>query len=129
VTAVRPTLDAVISESAFDGSEHSREQRCADAVTLLAKAASKGEITGGRSNAKVLATVPFKTVAERATHGGRAHAGHPLDAATIRPMCCDAGIHRVVTGPGSSILDFGHESRLVSDNLFLARVARDQHCR
>lgn len=35
----------------------------------------------------------------------------------------------MITGPGSSILDFGHEARLVSDNLFLALVARDQHCR
>jgi hypothetical protein len=36
---------------------------------------------------------------------------------------------RVITGPGSSILDFGHETRLVSENLFLALAARDQHCR
>jgi len=27
------------------------------------------------------------------------------------------------------VLDFGHETRLVSDNLFYALVARDQHCR
>ena len=35
----------------------------------------------------------------------------------------------MITGPGSSILDFGHENRLVSENLFLALVARDLHCR
>jgi hypothetical protein len=47
----------------------------------------------------------------------------------VRQMACDAGIHRVITGPGSSILDFGRENRLVSENLFLALVVRDQHCR
>lgn len=35
----------------------------------------------------------------------------------------------MITGPASSVLDFGHETRLVPDNLFYALVARDQHCR
>ncbi|MEL6892105.1 MAG: DUF222 domain-containing protein [Actinomycetota bacterium] len=126
---VRTTLDAVISESAFDETQRSREQRCADALTQLATAASKGEITGGRSNARVLATVPYETITDGGVAPGHSHAGTMIDATSIRQMCCDAGIHRVITGPGSSILDFGHENRLVSDNLFLALVARDRHCR
>lgn len=126
---VRTTLDSIMNESSFDGTDRTRDQRCADALTQLAKAASKGDIAGGRSNAKVLVTVPFESVCERGGMPGRSHAGPTLDAATIRQMCCDAGIHRVVSGPGSSILDFGRENRLVSDNLFLALVARDQHCR
>jgi len=126
---VRTTLDAIISESAVDGTDRTRDQRCADALTQLAHAASKGDITGGRSNARVLATASIDTVEGRSDRPGRSHAGQTLDAATIRQMCCDAGIHRVISGPGSSILDFGRETRLVSDNLFLALVARDQHCR
>lgn len=127
--AVRTTLDAVMNESAFDGMTRSRDQRCADALTQLAVAASKGKIAGGRSNAKILATVPFETITERASARGVAHAGPTLDADSVRKLACDAGIHRVVTGPGSSTLNFGHESRLVSENLFLALVARDQQCR
>ena len=126
---VRTTLDSIISASAFDDSHRTRDQRCADALAQLAKAASKGEIRGGRSNAKLLATVPFDTVVERAHHRGVTHAGPTLDADTVRRLACDAGIHRVITGPASSILDFGRETRLVSENLFLALVARDQHCR
>ncbi len=126
---VRTTLDAVMNESAFDGTSRSRDQRCADALTQLAAAASKGNIAGGRSNAKLLATVPFETIVERAEWRGVTHAGPTLDANTIRKLACDAGIHRVVTGPHSSIIDFGHENRLVSENLFLALVARDQRCR
>lgn len=127
--AVRTTLDAIMNESAFDSTNRRRDQRCADALTQLAVAASKGKIAGGRSNAKLLATVPFDTITERASARGVTHAGPTLDADTIRKLACDAGIHRVITGPGSSILDFGHETRLVSDNLFLALVARDQRCR
>ncbi len=128
-TIVRTTLDALISNSAFDHTDRTRDQRCADALTQLCTAASKGDITGGRSNARVLATVAHDTITNNGVLPGRSHAGTTIDAATIRQMCCDAGIHRVITGPGSSILDFGHENRLVSDNLFLALVARDHHCR
>ena len=126
---VRTTLDGVMNESAFDGTNRTRDQRCADALTQLAHAASKGEITGGRSNTKLLATVPFETITERAEERGRTHVGSTLDPATVRKLACDAGIHRVITGPASSVLDFGHETRLVPDNLFYALVARDQHCR
>jgi hypothetical protein len=126
---VRTTLDAIMNESAFDDSGRRRDQRCADALVQLAKAASKGTIVGGRSNAKLLTIVPFETVTERGNARGVTHAGPTIDANAVRQMACDAGIHRVITGPGSSILDFGRENRLVSENLFLALVARDHHCR
>ena len=126
---VRSTLDGIMNQSAFDGTTRTRDQRSADALTQLAHAASKGQLTGGRSNTKLLATVPFDTIVERAGARGTTHVGPTLDPATVRKLACDAGIHRVITGPGSSILDFGHETRLVSDNLFNALVVRDQHCR
>jgi hypothetical protein len=126
---VRSALDGVMNQSFNDGTTRTRVQRCADALTQLSHAAAKGEIKGGRSNTKLLATVPFETITERAGKRGITHVGATLDPATVRKLACDAGIHRVITGPGSSILDFGHETRLVSDNLFLALVARDQHCR
>jgi hypothetical protein len=126
---VRTTLDGIMNQSFNDGTTRTRDQRCADALTQVAHAAAKGQITGGRSNTKLLATVPFETITERASERGVTHVGPTLDPATVRKLACDAGIHRVITGPGSSILDFGHETRLVSENLFLALVARDQHCR
>jgi hypothetical protein len=126
---VRSALDGIMNQSFNDGTTRTRDQRCADALTQLAHASSKGDIKGGRSNTKLLAIVPFETITERANERGTTHVGATLDAATVRKFACDAGIHRVITGPGSSILDFGHETRLVSENLFLALVARDQHCR
>ncbi len=126
---VRSALDGIMNHTAFDGTRRTREQRCADALTQLCHAASKGKLTGGRSNTKLIATVPFDTIVERAAKRGITHVGPTLDPDTVRRLACDAGIHRLITGPGSSILDFGHENRLVSDNLFLALVARDQRCR
>ena len=126
---VRSTLDGIMSASAFDRTDRTRDQRRADALTQLCDAASKGKIEGGRSNTKLIAVAPFETIVERAERRGVTHVGPTLDPDTVRRLACDAGIHRLITGPGSSILDFGHENRLVSDNLFLALVARDRHCR
>jgi hypothetical protein len=126
---VRTTLDGIINQSAFDGTKRTRDQRTADALTQLCSAASKGKLVGGRSNTKLITTVAFETVVERAAKRGITHVGPTLDPATVRKLACDAGIHRLITGPGSSILDFGHENKLVSDNQFLALVARDQRCR
>jgi hypothetical protein len=126
---VRSTLDGIMNQSAFDGTRRSRDQRCADALTGLRHAASKGQIKGGRSNTKLIATVPFETIVERGATRGITNVGPTLDPETVRRLACDAGIHRLITGPASSILDFGHENRLVSENLFLALVARDKPCR
>jgi hypothetical protein len=126
---VRTALDGIMSQSYDDGTGRTRDQRCADALTQTCAAAGRGDLVGGRSNTKLLATVPFDTITERAAHRGRTHVGPTLDAPTVRRLVCDAGIHRVITGPASSILDFGRETRLVPDNLYLALVARDQRCR
>ncbi len=126
---MRAALDGVMDQSHDDGTNRTRDQRCADALTQLCAAAGRGALRGGRSTTKLLATVPFDTITERAPHRGRTHVGPTLDAGTIRRLACDAGIHRVITGPASSILDFGRETRLVPENLYLALVARDQCCR
>ncbi len=126
---VRSALDGVMNLSASDGTGRTRDQRRADALTQICHAASKGKLKGGRSNTKLIAVAPFETIVERAERRGVTHVGPTLDPETVRRLACDAGIHRLITGPGSSILDFGHEDRLVSENLFLALVARDRHCR
>lgn len=52
-----------------------------------------------------------------------------LDAASIRRLLCDAGVHRIVTDGRSTILDYGRQMRTVSDGLFNALVLRDRGCR
>ncbi len=60
---------------------------------------------------------------------GRLLDGSVLDAATLQRLCCDAGIHRVITNGRSSILDYGTTTRTIPANLFNALVIRDRHCR
>jgi Domain of unknown function (DUF222) len=61
--------------------------------------------------------------------GGRLLDGTVLDAATIRRLACDCGIHRVVMAGRSSILDYGWTTRTIPANLWAALVIRDQTCR
>jgi len=126
---VRTTLDSIVNDSAFDDTGRTREQRQSDALTQLCTAASKGEITGGRSNAKLLVSTTYEALCERASTRGHTNVGNTIDAVAVRQLACDAGIHRVITGPGSSILEFGRQTRLVTDNQFCALVVRDRHCR
>ena len=55
--------------------------------------------------------------------------GTVLDAATIRTLLCDAGVHRVVTRGHSSIVDYGHSTRTIHPSTFAVLVARDRCCR
>jgi hypothetical protein len=76
---VRTTLDGIMNQSAFDGTRRTRDQRCADGLTQLCSAASKGKLAGGRSNTKLIATVPFETIVERAAARGVTHVGATFD--------------------------------------------------
>jgi uncharacterized protein DUF222/HNH endonuclease len=71
--------------------------------------------------------------AAHARNTDRAHGwladGTVVDAATIRRLLCDAGIHRLVTSAGSAILDYGRTTRTISAAVFAALVARDRCCR
>jgi 5-methylcytosine-specific restriction protein A len=61
--------------------------------------------------------------------GGELLGGGLLDATTIKRLLCDAGIHRVLTEGGSTILDYGRQTRGVPDPMWNALVLRDRGCR
>jgi hypothetical protein len=125
----RAAIDAVVQYTVHDDSGRSREQRTADALTELCCAYAKGDVGGGRRRPQLLVTVDYDTIFERAGGVGTTQSGDTLSAESLRQLCCDAGLHRVVTRGRSTILDFGAEVRLASESLYLALVARDGGCR
>ena len=89
--------------------------RIADAFVELCQAYNAGTVTGGRERPKVLVTVPFETVVERGTaRGVIIGIDATVSADTVRQMCCDAELNRVVTRGASTILDYGTTTRLAS---------------
>jgi hypothetical protein len=60
---------------------------------------------------------------------GRFLDGIPIDAATLRRIACDAGIHRVITDGRPATLDYGRTTRTISPDLWTALVIEDGGCR
>ena len=60
---------------------------------------------------------------------GRTLDGVPLPPSSVRAIACDANVHRVVMGPGSSILDYGRATRTIPPALYTSLVLRDHGCR
>lgn len=64
-----------------------------------------------------------------APHGERDdRSGEQHRAETARQLACDADIHRIITGPGSEVLDLGRSQRTVSVAQRRALTARDRGC-
>jgi hypothetical protein len=52
----------------------------------------------------------------------------PVDAGSLRRMCCEAGILPVVLGGESQVMDIGQERRLVTGAIRRALEVRDKNC-
>jgi 5-methylcytosine-specific restriction protein A len=52
-----------------------------------------------------------------------------VDAAFIKTMLCDCGVHRVLTEGRSTVLDYGRSTRTVPDHLWKLLALRDGGCR
>jgi hypothetical protein len=130
VAHVRAALDHIAGAAYADETGRPHHTRIADAFTELCQAYNAGTVTGGRERPKVLITVPFETIVERAAaRGVIIGLDETISAETVRKMCCDAELNRVVTQGRSTILDYGTTTRLASDAQYYALVARDGGCR
>jgi hypothetical protein len=79
--------------------------------------------TGGRHRPHLNVVVDVDTMQ------GRFVDGAPITSELIERLLCDSGIHRVLAKGRSTILDMGMTTRVVTAALWVALVARDQHCR
>jgi hypothetical protein len=116
------------------GDERTPGQRRADAPLSMDRLAlSNFQPVRGRkrSRPKVIATIAYHDLltgdsgGSLDTNGGRA----VVSTESIRRLACDAGIHRLVHASDGTILDYGHQTRSLSDNLFDVLTARDHGCR
>jgi hypothetical protein len=83
--------------------------------------------TGGRHRPHLNVIVTLDDL----LHGGPGHTLDelPLDAATLRRLACDAGLHRLITDGKSSILDYGRTTRTIPPAVYTSLVVRDWGCR
>ena len=117
-----------------DGETRTASQRRADALTEMARltiAHLDPEPGRRRRRPKVIATISWGDLAENAGGGAL---DTDLDtsvvsAESIRRMACDSNVHRYVTNPLGTVVDFGRSQRVVTDTLFDTLMIRDHGCR
>ncbi len=130
VAHIETALGHIAGAAYADQTGRPHHTRIADALVELCQAYNAGTVTGGRERPKVMIVVPFETVVERAAARGTViGVDATVSGETVRKMCCDAELNRVVTRGASTILDYGTTTRLASDSQYYAMVARDGGCR
>jgi len=83
---------------------------------------------GGHHRPHVNITVELAALLA-ATGQGRHHDGAAISTEDARRLACDANVHRVITRGRSSVLDYGHSTRVVAVALFMVLAGRDGGCR
>ena len=127
---VRAALAHIAGAAYADETGRPHHTRLADALVDLGKAYNSGTVMGGRERPKVLMTVPFETITERAAaRGVMIGSGATVSGEAARRIACDAELHRIITKGASVVLDFGTSTRLASESQYLAMAVRDGGCR
>ena len=118
----------------IDNDQRTLAQRRADALVSMARITLDHlpPIPGRkRSRPKVIATIAYLDLLT-GNAGGTLDTNHcrtVVSTETIRRLACDAGIHRLVHAPDGTILDYGRQTRAVSDGMFDLLTIRDHGCR
>lgn len=109
-------------------SELSPDQRRADALISLIKAAGHTRPEPGVGQARIVVRLDYDKLRAAAAGAGVVAEGQELSAGELRRICCDADIVPVVLRGGSEVLDVGRTSRLVTAGLRVALGQRDGGC-
>ena len=116
------------------GESRSAAQRRADALVEMARITIGNlvpEVGKKRRKPKVIATIAYDDLVAGSAGGV---VDTDLDtivmpAETIRRMACDCNVHRYITNPLGTVVDYGRSQRVVTDSLFDTLMIRDHGCR
>lgn len=128
-----------------EGETRSAAQRRADSLITIARMAIENHVTAPgkrRRKPKVVATTSYDDLTSRwhrepdeptsRPHGGALDTDldrSVVSAEAVRRMACDCNIHRYITNPLGTVVDYGRTTRVVSDSLFDTLLIRDHGCR
>ena len=117
-----------------EGETRTAAQRRADALVEMARIAIahlEPEPGRKRRKPKVIATIAYDDLAD-GTGGGVIDTETDttvVSAEAIRRMACDCDVHRYITNPLGTVVDYGRRQRIVPEPLFDTLLIRDHGCR
>jgi len=128
-----------------EGETRSAAQRRADSLITIARMAIENHVTvpgKRRRKPKVVATTSYDDLTSRWHREPDEPTSRPrggaldtdldrsvVSAEAVRRMACDCNIHRYITNPLGTVVDYGRTTRVVSDSLFDTLLIRDHGCR
>lgn len=127
-------LGALMNGDRPAGDSRCHAERQADALVALARGALDGGMLPGVRGERPHVRVTIDVMALCAERGAAGFAGGslgwagPINPETARRLACDAGVSRMLTGPGGLPLDVGREQRTASAGIRRAIEIRDGHC-
>ena len=117
-----------------DGETRTAAQRRADVLVEMGRIAIahlEPETGKKRRKPKVIATIAYDDLAE-GSGGGVIDTDIDttvVSVETIRRMACDCDVHRYITNPQGTVIDYGRRQRVVPEPLFDTLLIRDHGCR
>ena len=127
---LRSALEPLAKKSGTEDTRR-RRKRMADALVELANHGMDSGVlpsqAGQRPHVQVTATLDTLAGAPGAPAGELEYA-HPVPAATVQRLACDASVTRVVLDAASAIVDVGRARRIPAPATRRALVARDKGC-
>lgn len=106
----------------------SSEQRRADALVSMLRAAASTQPESGVATTRVIVKLDYDLLVAGAAGAGLVGDEEPLPAGELRRACCDAELIPVVLRGASEVLDVGRARRLVSSAIRAALMTRDGGC-
>ncbi len=127
----KPSMTVVVPWDVFDtgtgcdtGTDAGTDNGTGPGTEAADAGTRRGDEPSERPGHRPVSTIVLRHVA--AQRGDPVASDLTRDA--LRRLACDASISRIVTGPGSEILDVGRAARTVTEPQRRALVVRDQGC-
>lgn len=104
------------------------EQRRADALVALLRAAARSTPVPGVGAVRVIVKLDYQALRAGAAGAGLIGDDQQVSAGELRQLCCDAELVPAVLGGASEVLDVGRTARLVTPAIRTALTLRDGGC-